>query len=316
MGDDNNNKEIIEKGTIMTTGQNHGLLQPEEAQKFLVDVFGDSSFLGRMSWEVKGTTSGSVDTLGIGERLLRGAIEDNDNVSGKEIEPKFDNIKYQTNHMVLGFSITEKFLRENKEKENFEELFMGLVAKQVKLDILDGAFNWDTATLSTNPDYEFLKLDDGIIKQVKNKGHILDASQYNGYSDDMFIDALEILPVKYFDPSKYVWIANHRERLKFNKHLKKRNTTAGDLALLSGNKLNPQELEWATIPKFPDGKILLADPAMLKLIFTYDMYLRATREGREAVYSDKRFYAMHMDIDTLIMRPDAMVLIDNISKKI
>lgn len=309
------NQEIIEKGTITLDGKTHGVLQPEEAEQFLVKVFDDDSFLSRVKWVQKSTTSGSLDTIDLDERLLRGAIENQDNVTGHEIEPKFANIKFQTNHMVLGFSMTERWLRENKEKENFEDLFMSMVAKTVRLDIQDGMFNWDSATASSDPDYQFLKLDDGAIKQVKTMGgHVIDVgASYSGvYSDDMFLDAIDTLPEKYFDPSKYVWVANSTEQTKFKKFLKKRNTTAGDLAILSGNQLNPQEIPWATVKKFPKNKILLLNPELLQLIFTYEMRMRSTNEGKEAVYSEKRFYAMHMDLDTLLMIPDACVLLENI----
>lgn len=311
------NQEAIEKGVITLEGKTHGLFPKDEAEKFLVKMFDDSSFLEKMNWQQKSSTSGEIDTLDLDERLLRGAIENTDNVTGEEIEPIIGNIEFQTNHMVLGFSMTERWLRENREKENFEELFISMALKRIRNDILDGAFNWDKATPSTDPHYKFLKLDDGFIKQAKTMGgHIIDVgTSYGGvYSDDMFLDAIETLPEKYFDPSKYVWIANSSEQTKFKKYLKKRNTTAGDLAILSGNKLNPQEIPWEILPKFPKNKIMLIDPALLHLIFTYEIRLRSTNEGKEAVYSEKRFYAVHFDLDTLLINPDACVLLENIPK--
>ena len=58
-----------------------------------------------------------------------------------------------------------------------------------------------------------------------------------------------------------------------------------------------------------DNVILLADPQNLCVVNTYDMRIRKTTEGKEAIMQDKRFYVLHMDFDTIIEETDATAII-------
>ena len=62
----------------------------------------------------------------------------------------------------------------------------------------------------------------------------------------------------------------------------------------------------------PDNKIMLTDPKNLIVINTYDMRIRKTTEGKEAIMQDKRFYVIHFDFDTIIEEIDATAIITNL----
>lgn len=308
--------ELFQKseGPVIATGQTDGMLDPEQAETFIEMIFDDSTFLGKFKREVRKATKGKIEKLGIGRRNLRAMEENTDKISGKGVKPILGSVKYSTTDVVLGAEVSNKFIRENIEKEGFEDKFMGQIAKSIQADILDGNFNWDTATPVSNPDYNFLHFEDGILKMVKQKGLVLDASTLNSgaYTDDMFLEALEMVPAKYMDPAKYYWIGNHKTSLQFKRYLKKRMTNAGDQAILGGIKMKPQDIEWGYVPTFPDGKILLANPEHFVNVFTYDMGIRKTTEGKEALFNDMRYYACHFDLDIIMMEDDSCVLIENI----
>jgi len=63
----------------------------------------------------------------------------------------------------------------------------------------------------------------------------------------------------------------------------------------------------------PDDKILLTDPQNLIVVNTYDMKIRKTTEGKEAIMADKRFYVVHLDFDTIIEETDATAIITGIA---
>ena len=65
--------------------------------------------------------------------------------------------------------------------------------------------NGDEATESTDPDYDFLKINDGWIKQISNGGHVYDASSATGMSLDLFYKTLAQLPNKY-NNGKLRWL--------------------------------------------------------------------------------------------------------------
>jgi len=307
------NRQIIEKDSILTTGKTSGLLNPEQSTEFLKMIFDDSSFLGEFSHQTRKSTKGTVDKIGIGRRLLRKQTEGVDTLSGKGVEPVLGSVPYSTTDTVLGAEVSEKFIRENIEHEGFETTFMGMIASQVKVDMLDLAFNGDTAVATTDPDYDFLVIDDGIVKQLTTGSHILDATTLGtGFTDGIFTGALRAMPSKYFNKDKYRWIANNDMYIRWIEYLKKRNTAAGDMAILNGTNINPLNVQWRIVPNFPDNKIILADPSNFTIVNTYDISLRKTVEGKEAVYRDMRFYALHLDMDTIILEKDAVVSIDKI----
>lgn len=307
------NEQIINKAAITAAGKTTGMLNPEQSKAFLKMVFDDSSFLGELSHQTRRSTKGTIEKLGIGRRLLRQQVEATDTLSGKGVDPILGSVPYSCTDVVLGAEISEKFLRENIEQEGFETTFMGMIATQVKVDMLDLAFNGDTAVDAANADHDFLVIDDGIVKQLGTGTHILDATTIGAdFTDSIFTGALRALPSKYFNKEKYRWIANNDMYIRWIEYLKKRNTAAGDMAILNGANINPLNVEWRIVPNFPDNKIILADPSNFTIVNTYDINLRKTVEGKEAVYRDMRFYALHLNMDTIILEKDSVVVVDKI----
>lgn len=306
------NGEIIKKGATLATGQTDGMLNPEQSRKFLQMVFDDSSFLGELRHEMRGSTKGTIEKLGVGRRILRKKTEGAAPATGDLVEPVLSAVEYSTTDIVVGAEISEKFIRENIEREGFEDVFMGMIADQVRVDMLDLAFNGDEA--DTSADADFLTITDGYLAQLVSGAHELDASTLAGgdFTDDIFTAALKVLPTKYFNRQNYKWIANTKTYLTWLEYLKQKETTAGDMAILSGQNLNPLSVEWKEVPNFPDGKIVLADPKNLTVVNTYDIKLRKTTEGRDAVMKDMRYYAVHMDVDPIIMEKDAIVVVKNV----
>lgn len=306
------NNELIRKGRVLATGQTDGMLNPEQSKKFMQMVFDDSSFLGELRHEMRGSTKGTIEKLGIGRRILRKKTEGEPPADGDLVEPVLGAVPYSTTDIVVGAEISEKFLRENIEKEGFEEEFMGMIAQQVRVDLLDLGFNGDTTYTGT--DSAFLTIMDGFIKGLETNSHILDAGILQGgkFTDDMFTGALKILPTKYFNRANYKWIANTKTYITWLEYLKQKETTAGDMAILNGQNFNPLGIGWKEVPNFPDGKIILADPKNLTFVNTYDIKIRKTTEGKSAVMNDMRYYAVHLDIDAIIMEKDAIVVINNV----
>lgn len=306
------NNQIIRKGRVLATGKTDGMLNPEQSKRFMKMVFDDSSFLGELRHEMRGSTKGTIEKLGVGRRILRKKVEGDAPIEGDLVEPVLSAVPYSTTDIVLGAEISEKFIRENIEKEGFEEVFMGMIAQQVRVDLLDLVFNGDTSY--TGADSAFLTILDGYIKGLATGSHILDAATLQGgkFTDDMFTGALKLLPTKYFNRANYKWIANTNTYITWLEYLKQKETTAGDMAILNGQNFNPLGIGWKEVPNFPDGKIILADPKNLTVVNTYDIKIRKTTEGRDAVMKDMRYYAVHLDADAIIMEKDAIVIISNV----
>lgn len=303
------NRAIIKDGSIATTTlSSAGLLKPEQSETFLKMVFDATSLGSLIRHEMRRATQGEIDKIGIGKRLLRKKTEDNDDKYRASV--KTEAIQYSTNKLRLPWEITEDTLRENIEGEGFENTVTSLMATQMGLDSIDLLLNGDTATLSGDPDYDFLKNDDGFIKQIKTNGHKFDA-QSSQLSLKTFYNLAMQVPSKYNLNGSLKWIMNSQMRQSWEYTL-----------------LNSAQQNGSTIPEsiyrapvgipiveealVPDGVILFSNPQNLISVNTYNMILRKTTEGEAAVMNDKRFYVMHFDMDAVIEETDATGIITNI----
>ena len=103
----------------------------------------------------------------------------------------------------LAADITTEFAEGNIERNAAQERIARELAQQFGNDLADLMLNGDTSTLSSDPDYDFLKVNDGWIKQIKASGHTVNRASINSgaMSDDVFYNLLLNLPDKYQDNS-------------------------------------------------------------------------------------------------------------------
>ena len=167
------NRQIV-KDTITTNTVTSGLLTPGQAKKFLQQTFDATPLMGAIRHVMKTERKGEIDKIGVERRLLRRKIENVDD--GYRAKPKFGQIEYSCNPVRLPWEITEDTLRENIEGENLDKLVTDLMTTQIGVDQEDLLINGDEATPATDPDYDFLKLDDGVIKKISTGGHVMDVT--------------------------------------------------------------------------------------------------------------------------------------------
>ena len=178
------NKQIVKDGAVTTSVVTSGLLQPYQAKKFLRQTFDATPLMGAIRHETRTERKGEIDKIGVGRRLLRRKVENTDD--GYRAKPNFGSIEYSCNPVRLPWEITEDTLREHIEGEDLETTITNLMTTQIGVDSEDLIINGDEATSSENPDYDFLKLDDGVIKQVSTGGHILDVAGSSNMELEMF----------------------------------------------------------------------------------------------------------------------------------
>ena len=301
-----NNIDLINKAAISTGGLNTGgLLNPEQARTFVQQIFESTEFGSLVRHEMRTAKTGEIDKIGIASRILREKTEDTDD--GERVGVKTSKISYATKSVRLPWEITEETLRENIEGQTFEEIVTNLMTTQAGVDLLDLYFNGDTATLSGDADYNFLKIDDGWIKQISESGHVIDKTSESGLTLDGFYEAVKAIPNKY-NNGKLRWLMSPHRAQEWERYLLNQAITAGGMVPESVYK-NPVSIPTVQVPMLSDNVILLADPQNLCVVNTYDMRIRKTTEGKEAIMQDKRFYVLHMDFDTIIEETDATAII-------
>lgn len=303
------NAAIINKaGAIQTGSLSHGLLNPEQARKFIQQTF-EATNLGPLVRHVMRTAkSGEIDKIGIGSRLLRAKVENQDD--GYRAGVTTSVIEYACKAVRLPWEITEETLRENIEGQQLEAIITNLMTRQLGVDLEDIYLNGDESTPSTDKDYDFLKLNDGWIKQISNGGHVYDAASDTTMSLDIFYKTLQQLPNKY-NNGRLRWLMSPKRAQQWELYLLNKVVEKGG-AVPENVYTSPAKIKAVECPSMSDDKILLTDPQNLVVVNTYDMKIRKTTEGKEAIMQDKRFYVCHLDFDAIIEEKDATAMITNL----
>lgn len=301
----NNNSTIIRKAAIATGTLASGLLNPEQARKFIQQTFDATNLGGLVRHEMRTAKTGEIDKIGIGRRIVRKKTENTDDNYRAGVDTS--QIEYSTTAVRLPWEITEETLRENIEGQNFENIVTNLMTTQLGVDMEDLYLNGDEATEPTDKDYDFLKINDGWIKQIGNGGHVYDATGEGDMSLDMFYKALASLPNKY-NNGKLRWLMSPKRAQEWELFLLNKVVNQGG-AVPDSVYTSPARIQAVECPSLDDKTILLTDPKNLIVVNTYSVQIRKTTEGKEAIMQDKRFYVVHLDYDPIIEELDATAMI-------
>lgn len=302
-----NNQKIITRAAIDTGSLTSGLLNPEQSRRFLQQTFEATNLGPLVRHEMRTAKSGEIDKIGIDRRILRKKTEGTDDNYRANV--KTSAIEYNTTAVRLPWEITEETLRENIEGQGLEGTITNLMTTQMGIDGEDLYLNGDEEIDAANPDFDFLKINDGWIKQVSNGGHVYDAAE-GKMSLDLFYNTLAQLPNKY-NNGRLRWLMSPHRAQEWELFLMNKVIGAGG-AVPDSVYNSPASIPTVQCPSLDDKTILLTDPQNLIVVNTYSVQIRKTTEGKEAIMQDKRFYVIHFDFDPIIEELDATAIIKNL----
>lgn len=149
-----NNGQIINAAgnSISTSTLTSGLLRPEQANKFIQQMFESTTLGNEVRHVMRRAKTGEIDKIGINSRIIRKKTEDNDD--GYRASVNTDKIEYSTTAIRLPYELTEETLRENIEGQSFEAIVTNLMTTQFGLDMLDLSLNGDTAVATSDADHD------------------------------------------------------------------------------------------------------------------------------------------------------------------
>lgn len=299
------NRQILKDGAVTTAAVSSGLLQPYQAKKFLKQTFDATPLMDAIRHEIRTERKGEIDKIGIGRRLLRRKVENTDD--GYRAKPKFGQIEYSCNPVRLPWEITEDTLRENIEGEAMEKTVTDLMTTQIGVDAEDLIINGDEDTLSSDPDYDFLKLDNGVKKMISTGGHIIDVTGATDMEMEMFYKAVASMPNKY-NNGKLRWLMSPTRAQQWEMFLLNKVINNGGIVPEALYK-SPVAIPSMQVPNLDDSTVILTDPQNIIEVNTYTVKVRKDAASKDAIMMDKRFYVVHFDLDTLIEEPDATAMI-------
>lgn len=319
------NEQIIKAAGITTGDVTYGLLNAEQARTFVKQTFEATPLGALVRHEMRKAKTGEIDKIGIASRIVRKKTENVDaksdgsvpvvdpttgQVTGYRAKPNFSQVTYATKAVRLPWEISEETLRENIEGEGLEATITNLMTTQLGIDMEDLHLNGDEAIDASDTDHDFLYINDGWIKQIANSGHVYDATSDTSMSLDMFYNALQAMPNKY-NNGKLRWLMSPHRAQQWELFLLNQGLKSG-ANFPDSLYQSPASIPTVQVPRMPDDKIILTDPQNLIVVNTYDVKIRKTVEGKEAIMADKRFYVVHLDSDPIIEELDATAIITNI----
>jgi hypothetical protein len=300
---------------MVTGDMTYGLLAPEQAKQFYVQVYQDIPWSKLHRKERKTAKTGELDKIALGTRLLRAKTEGPVGDDGYRVTPTFTRVPYSCARLKLPWEVSEETFTDNIEGEALEDKLMGMMTTQLGIDLEDLHWNSDTAA-APGADHDFLVLNDGWWKQLLAGAHVVDASLKNGgvICKGHFFDAYKALPAKYLRAGKVVWGMNPATKIAWVESVSSRATGAGDLALLGAEAVTkPMGFPIVDIPSLADGAVVLGDPMNFIAVNTWDIRIRKAAEGKSAVMNDMRYFSVFLDDDPVIEELDAAVVIENMT---
>ncbi|AKF92649.1 hypothetical protein [Brevibacillus laterosporus] len=307
------NNELIAKNTIITTMDTPSL-NYAEVNKFMDMTYDSTEFMKGIRHETRTATSGTIDKLGVTGRNLRSKKE---NVLASNLtKPSYPQVPYSVEPVVLPFEITEETIRQTQRVRNqdAEQVILWHMTQNYADNMQDLGFNGDTKTPDTDPDYDFLKINDGWLKLAKSTGNYIDWATISAKEKTGILFELErAIPTRLRTGGVFKYFMHPNTFSKRLQALAEKDTSASvQLQIMGGvQKINSYDV--IPVAHMPEGDILFTYNRNFVMVHTYDMKIRKTTEGKEAIYADKRFYAIHSDFDPIFEEPAAVAYVKGVT---
>jgi len=306
------NGQIIRKSTIVTS-MDQPALNYEQVDKFLEMAYESTAFLKGIRVVTRTSSKGTIDKIGVTGRNLRSKVE---NVLAKDIATlSLPQVPYAVVPVTLPFEITEEFIRQTQRVrgQNAEDIILTAMTKNFGDNLQDLGFNGDTATPNTDPDYEFLHINDGWLKKAKTKGNFVDwATLPTEKKTGVFFELERSIPTRLRASGVFKFFMHPNTFSERLQKLAEKDTSASIQLQITGGvkRINSYDVE--EVAHMPEGAVLFTYHDNFALVNTYDMQIRKTTEGKEAILADKRFYAIHSDYDSIFEEPGAVAMAEGV----
>ena len=300
-------KAEITSGTTLHGPSNAGLMNPQQAARFISYMTDNTAFLKDTRLEQMATYEKQLDTLLIGSRLIRRAVE-----AAAPTELADVNIKRKELRSVkvrLAADITTEFLEDNIEGQSAGDRVARELAQQFGNDLADLMLNGDST--ATGTDATFLTIGDGIIKQAKNSTethkYVYTAPTGNDdYKNKILPAILDLMPNKFKrDRANMRFYCSTKVSDAYILSIADRLTAFGDTTLVGGNLPRFLGIQLFPVEYMPDDVIILTQ--RLNLVSGVQRNIKVYSQFNQR--KDLTEYTMYMRLDPgKIVWDDALVI--------
>ena len=297
-------KDAIDSAnTLHGTGKG-GLLNPEQAKKFISYMTDNTEILKDTRLEQMSAPEKQLDFMLIGSRLIRKATEATtpSELAGIDTSRK----ELRSVKVRLAADITTEFLEDNIEGQSAADRIARELAQQFGNDLADLMINGDTA--ATGADASFLTIGDGVVKQAKTSTatHKYSIKNKNDYKGVIFPGMLDLMPNKFKrDRANMRFYCSSSVADAYIRSLADRVSELGDRILTTGSLVKFLGISLFPVEYMPDDVIILTN--RLNLVSGVQRSMKVYSQFNQR--KDQTEYTMYMRVDPgKIVWDDALVI--------
>ena len=252
-------RTLLQKAEIAVADfTNNGLLQPQQADKFIQLAIKEPVLLQQMTVTPMRGPKEERDKMRFANRVLRAGAEGQALPSAQWAKPTLSMFELDAQLFKAEIRITFESLEDQIERGAFQDTLIREMARAIGRDMEYIVINGDTTSL----DPALAKLD-GLVKQTT-------ANLVNGLSakldKDILRDMLKALPDEWAtDVSSMKYFTNRQAKVDYRDSIADRATGLGDLYLSMNDNTKYQDIDVMAVPEFPvsggDTQCILMDPS-------------------------------------------------------
>jgi len=246
-------KQIAEevKRAILEADIGGNLLAVEELESFIITTINQSVLLPSVRIELMDRPKKRLDLLGMEPRQTREPSEATAVTDKGTLTHDYNELSCK--ETVIDLPISYRSIRRNIEGKSVLDTIDGLAQMRFGNDLEDMALNCDTATDPGDPDYKFLKQNDGWNKLAKDGARSTHKVNTNGVTSRkaIFQSMLDALPQKWDGQENLAIICSRTDQRAYRREL---SVQVGGLPYIIDKEANKcEDIPIIKTPKMPAG---------------------------------------------------------------
>jgi len=282
-----------------TTSVSDGIMNPEEAKKFIRETVDQSEFLKMIDVLQMNSPKRKIHTIGLESRVLRKAIKD---VPPAVTELELGERELDVKETILAVNIHFDEIEDNIEESNFEETVNDIFTTQYSTDLADLAMNGDETSLDP-----FLQINNGYL-EIADTDTGVHAVPFaaNDTPREVFKAMFAALPNKWkANKGRLAFLVSPTLQENYTEEIGNRISLLGDKAILDEWQPTYNGVPIKAVAHMPDTNVMLTDPKNLK----FGWFKRYIRVGRWVNERSRRIeYTITARTDQEYALSDLMVI--------
>lgn len=238
-----------------------GLLQPEEAKKFIRILIRESVLLKLATVVPMKAPKKVMDHIGFQGRILRAASGGTPLPEEQRAKPQTDREELDAKLFRAEVRIQDEILEDSIERGALRQTIMQLMGERISTDMDEIAIRGDT----DSPDETFAQLD-GVLKQAT--AHVVDAGGATT-NRRIFRDMMKSMPSQYLRRrNRMLFLTSVNSEIDYRDLIGERPTPAGDKHTEEDLPVKYSGIRVRDVPNFPENlgesgnttNMLLTDP--------------------------------------------------------